>query len=110
MPPVTPDDAIDRILRRPIDAGKPPNVLHGFSSQFRSNRATATRVDPCTGALGTNLPLDIRRGRPAGAPVLIRCSWHTGSRRPKVQAAPAVQYGNIVTPIPPAPLRGEGVK
>src|SRR4030088_1143552 len=42
------------------------------------SRATATRVDPCTGALGANLPLDRRRGRPAGARVLIGCSRHRG--------------------------------
>src|SRR5260370_3566673 len=42
------------------------------------SRATRTRVNPCTGALGANLPLDIRRGRPAGAQVLIRCSRHRG--------------------------------
>src|SRR2546427_5867799 len=37
---------------------------------------TATLVNPCTGARGANLLLDIRRGRSAGARVLRRCSWH----------------------------------
>src|SRR2546428_6972868 len=38
--------------------------------------ATATLVNPCTGARGANLLLDIRRGRSAGARALRRCSWH----------------------------------
>src|SRR5262249_22465562 len=37
-------------------------------------RATATFIDPCTGAPGANLLLDVDRGRSAGAHVLRRCS------------------------------------
>ncbi len=39
-------------------------------------RATATILDPCTGARGANLLLEIRRGRSAGAHVLRWCSRH----------------------------------
>src|SRR5260370_13589511 len=37
-------------------------------------QAAATIVDPCTGARGANLPLDLRRGQPAGAHVLSKRS------------------------------------
>src|SRR5262245_21231875 len=51
------------LLTRPIETYEPANlVTHPSTSNLL--RATATPVDPCTGAPGANLLLDIRRGRP----------------------------------------------
>src|SRR5262245_4571960 len=51
------------LLTRPIETYEPANlVTHPSTSNLL--RATATPVDPCTGAPGANLLLDVRRGRP----------------------------------------------
>ncbi len=51
-------------------------------------RTTATPINPCTGAPRRNLPPDIRRGRPAGAPVRNRCSQALGALGCSRQAGP----------------------
>src|SRR5262249_5802500 len=72
---IMPDDALGNLLTlgieqadmvlltRPIETYEPANlVTHPSTSNLL--RATATPVDPCTGAPGANLLLDVRRGRP----------------------------------------------
>ena len=66
-------DAMQRA--RPIQPDKPlKRIIHRF--HLLVQRATATLVNPCTGAQGANLLLDVRRGRSAGAHVLRWCSRH----------------------------------
>ena len=64
---------------RPIKADKEMNMFtHELDLPLL--RATATLVDPCTGARGANLLSDVGRGRFAGARVLRRCSRHRGAK------------------------------
>src|SRR5215217_4163650 len=67
----------DAVLRaRPIDTDKPTNlVTHPFHLQSAAGLPRPF-VDPCTGARGADLLLDVGRGRSTGAHVLRRCSRH----------------------------------
>src|ERR1700731_3392435 len=77
-------------------------------------RATATIIDPCTGARGANLLLEIRRGRAAGAHVLRRCSRHRwawvapgrSARLASLQPRPAFERQKGTGWPAPPPTRG----
>src|SRR5439155_11645521 len=69
------EQASAMLLRCPIQADVPANfVCHRF--HLHSRWATATLVDPCTGAQGGKPPTGPRRGLSAGAQVLRWCSRH----------------------------------
>jgi hypothetical protein len=85
------------LLRCPVDTNEESNVISHGSALRR--RATATLVDPCTGARDANLPLDLVAAHPAGARVLPRCSRHrvamvTPGRPARLVSVRSDQYTN----------------